>query len=385
MRTLTVGLIGKKFMGRTHTHSYIDLPLFADLDVQIRRKTLCGTDSEVEQVAKRWGWENWTTNWEDIIRDPEIDIVDIAAPSIVHAKIAIAAAEAGKHVLCEKPLALTLEDGKQMLEAARKNNIVNMIGFNYRGVPAVEFAKQLIAEGALGKILHFRGIYQQDWLTDPDYPVVWRLQRKHAGYGALGDTTSHVLDVLRFWLGEVDEVVCDQRTFYPERPQVVSSFGVSAQRGEAMQKVDVDDAACMLVRMKDHGCLGYVEATRNGTGHKNQNRIEVNGSKGSIIFNMEDLNVLEYYNVDDPIDRRGFRKIQVSEPFHPYMRDWWGAGHIIGYGDTFIHQAYNFIKAICDGSEASPSFEDGYKNQIILEAAQRSYEQHRWVKVSEIE
>lgn len=383
--SLRVGLIGHKFMGRTHTHAYTDLPIFADLKVRIDKAVLCARSPEAKTIAEEWGWQSWTPDWHDVVNDPSIDIVDIAAPSIIHAKIAIEAARQGKHILCEKPLALTLGDARAMLSAVQESGVVNMVGFNYRCVPAVEYAKQMIRDGTLGEILHFRGIYQQDWLTDPRYPVVWRLQRASAGYGALGDTASHVLDVLRFWLGEVEEIICDQRTFYPKRPRALASFGVKAESGQEMQDVDVDDASCMLIRMRDHACLGYVEATRNGTGHKNQNRIEVNGSKGSIIFDMENLNVLQYYAVDDREDQRGFRSIQISEPFHPYMQKWWGAGHIIGYGDTFIHQAYNFVNAICENRKATPDFEDGYCCQVLLEAAQRSFNQHRWVKISEID
>lgn len=386
MNTYRVGLIGHKFMGRTHTHAYSDLPLFADLNnVRVEKYIICANEPDIETVAGEWGWQSWTMDWKDVVNDPKVDIVDIAAPSILHAKIAIVAAKNGKHVICEKPMALTLEDARAMLDAVQEAGVKNMIGFNYRSVPAVAFAKKMIADGLIGNVLHFRGIYQQDWLTDPNYPVVWRLQRSAAGYGAHGDMGSHVLDVLRFWLGEVDEVLCDQRTFVSKRPVALASFGVSgAQAGTELVEVDVDDASSMLLRLRDHNCLAYVEATRNGTGHKNQNRIEVNGSKGAIIFDMENMNHLQYYNVDDPESLRGFRTIQVSEPYHPYMAKWWGAGHIIGYGDTFIHQARNFIHALEEDMPASPSFEDGFRSQILLEACQRSYEEHRWVKVEEI-
>ena len=384
MRTINVGLIGHKYMGRAHTHGYTDMPLFTDIDVRVVKKVLCANEDSVEGVAMRWGWESWTLDWREVVNNPEIDMIDIAAPSILHSDIAIAAAKAGKHVMCEKPMAMNLKDAHRMLCAAEQAKIVNMIGFNYRCVPAVVLAKQMIADGKIGEIYHFRGVYQQDWLSDPEYPITWRLKKELAGSGTHGDMGSHVVDVMRYWLGEVKEVVCDQRTYYRQRPIARYSHGIEAEVSAEKGEVDVDDASMMIVRFRDNNGMGYVEATRNGTGHKNQNRIEVSGSKGALIFDMENLNVLQYFNVDDPAGLKGFRTIQVSEAMHPHMGNWWAPGHIIGYGDTFIHQARNFAEAILKGVPASPSFEDGYRCQLVLEAAQISHDERRWVQMSEV-
>lgn len=375
VKELKIGMIGNKWMGKAHTHGYTDIPLFTDLNARAIQEIICGRSADCEEIAKKWGWNRWTNDWHDIINDPEIDAVDICAPSILHAEIAIAAAKAGKHVLCEKPMAMNLASAREMVEVAKATGVVNMVGFNYRCVPAIVLAKKLIDEGAIGEVFHFRGVYPQDWQSDPNNPITWRSKRNLAGSGVHGDQGSHVIDVMRYWIGEVDEVVCDQRIYTKNR--------VNAATG-VLEEVDADDASAMIVRFKDSAAIGYVESSRNGTGHKNQNRIEVNGEKGSIIFNMEEMNVLQYYDATEKSDRRGFRTIQVTEPNHPYMRNWWAVGHIIGYGDTFIHQARNFVDAIANGKQVSPDFRDGYECQRILEAGQISYDEHSWVKIDDV-
>ena len=379
-----MGMIGAKYMGRAHTHGYTDLALFTDINAQFIKKTICATSPAVKETAERWGWESWTTDWRNIINDPEIDVVDIAGPSIIHSQIAIAAMKSGKHVLCEKPMAMNIDDAREMVRVAEEMGVVNMVGFNCRCVPAVELAKQMIDNGAVGRLYHFRGIYQQDWLSDPNYPITWRLKKDLAGNGVHGDQGAHVIDIMRYWIGEAAEVVCDQRIYYKKRPIAAYSHGILAQTGTEMSEVTADDASSMIIKFKDSDAMGYIESTRNGTGHKNQNRIEVSGEKGTIIFDMENMNVLQYYNAEDPIDQRGFKTIQVTEPNHPYMGNWWAAGHILGYGDTFIHQAKNLIEAIVEHREAKPNFKDGYECQRILEAGQISFEQHRWVSLEEI-
>ena len=382
MQRINIGLIGHKFMGKAHTHGYTDVSIFFKPEIEIVKHTICSNEESVKDIASQWGWKNVTLDWKDVVNNGEIDVIDIAAPSIMHAEISIAAANAGKNVFCEKPLALTLKDAKEMVEAVEKAGVVNMIGFNYRRVPALAFAKQLIEEGEIGEIFHFRGIYQQGWLSNPDFPLAWRLRKKDAGYGSHGDLGAHVIDIARFLVGEVDSVCCMQQTFYKQRPIPSLEDGLTAVAGEKMGEVDVDDASLMLLKFKNLKTMGYIEVTRYGTGHRNQNRLEINGSKGSIVFDMEKMNELEFYSTSDKPHLQGFRRIQVGEGVHPYTANWWPAGHIIGFGDTFVNQAYDFLVAIRDGKQVSPDFKDGYICQLILDAAQKSAEKGAWVQIN---
>ena len=382
MKKLNIGLIGHKFMGKAHTHSYTDVAIFFKPEIEVVKHTICANEESVKEMAAQWGWQNVTLDWKNVINSMEIDLVDIAAPSSIHAEVAIAAAEAGKHVFCEKPLALTIEDAEKMVSAAKKAGVVNMIGFNYRRVPALALARQLIIDGEIGEIFHFRGIYQQGWLSDPDFPLAWRLRKKDAGYGAHGDLGAHVIDMARYLIGEIDEVCCMQQTFYEERSIPSLEDGLVAVAGNKMGKVDVDDTSLMLLKFKGNKTVGYIEVTRYGTGHRNQNRIEINGSKGSIIFNMERMNELEFYSTSDKSHVQGFRTIQVGESVHPYTGNWWPAGHIIGFGDTFVNQAYDLICAIRDNKKVSPDFSEGFTCQQVLESAQKSAETNKWVKIN---
>jgi len=381
MKEIRVGLIGHKFMGRAHTHAYTDLPIFFDPGIEVVKKIVCSNEESVIDIAKRWHWEKYSLDWQEVVQDPEVDLVDIAAPSAIHAQIAIAAAKAGKHIFCEKPLALNLEDAKAMVNAVEKADVVNMIGFNYRRVPAIALAKKLINDGEIGEIYHFRGIYQQGWLVDPNFPLAWRLRKEKAGYGSLGDLGAHVIDLARYLVGEIDEVLCTERTFIKERPKPIVEDGLVAIAGKERGKVDVDDAAAFLAHFKNMETIGYLEMTRYGTGHRNQNRIEINGSKGAIIFDMEKMNELEFYRGSDPSHIQGYRRIQVGEGVHPYMANWFPAGHIIGYGDTFVNQAYDLITAIKEGKKITPDFNDGLICQQILEAADKSVRTKKWEKV----
>lgn len=282
---------------------------------------------------------------------------------------------------CEKPLALTIQDAKQMVEAVQKAGVVNGVGFNYRKVPALSLAKRMIEDGLIGEIYHFRGIYQQDWLVDPNYPIVWRLQKKEAGYGSHGDLGAHVVDIARFLVGDISEVCCLQETFISQRPKLAAADGLRAIPGKEYGDVDVDDASMFMLRFSGKKTLGYLEVTRYGAGHRNQNRIEVNGSNGSLIFDMENMNELLYYSTKDNPGLQGFKRIQVGEIDHPFMSNWWPAGHLIGYGETFVNQAYDFICAIRDGKSATPDFMDGYICQLILDAADRSAKNRTWIKI----
>ena len=264
MDRIRVGLIGHKFMGRAHTHAYTDLPIFFDMGVEVVKRSLCSPEDSAEAAARRWGWQKWVRDWRELVADPEIDLIDIAAPSRLHAEVSIASLRAGKHVFCEKPLALTIEDARRMADAAQSAGVVHMIGFNYRKVPALALAKKLIDAGEIGDIYHFRAIYQQGWLVDPGFPLAWRLRKSEAGYGSHGDLGAHVVDMARFLVGEITEVSCTQRTFITERPKPVLEDGLVAVAGTEKGTVDVDDASSMLLRFADRKTMGYIEVTRYG-------------------------------------------------------------------------------------------------------------------------
>ena len=381
---IRVALIGHKFMGRAHTHGYTDVPIFFDPPLTPVKKVLCARSSEARDIARRWGWEHYEADWRKVVERDDVDLVDIGAPSTIHKEVAIAAAKNGKHIFCEKPLALTLEDAREMLEAVQEASVKHMIGFNLRRVPALALAKKMIDDGELGQIFHFRCCFQQSWLVDPGFPLVWRLRKADAGYGSHGDLGAHIVDIARWLVGEFAEVVCLQTTFVKERPLAAIEDGLYAEAGEGRGEVDVDDASLWLIRFAKGAAVGTLEVTRYGTGHRCQNRIEVNGSRGSVIFDMERMNELEFYSTSDPAHQQGFRRVQVSEACHPYMANWWPPGHIIGFGDTFVNQAYDFITAIAEDRDASPDFLDGLRAQEVLEAAQRSAETKRWVNVKEV-
>jgi predicted dehydrogenase len=273
-------------------------------------------------------------------------------------------------VLCEKPLANTVKDAERMLAAVTKAGVTHMICHNYRRIPAVMLAKQLIAEGQLGEIRHFRGTYLQDWITDPKFPMVWRLDKKQAGSGALGDLAAHSIDLARFLVGEISEVAGDMKTFVKTRPL--------PDNPKKTGRVTVDDAATSLVRFRN-GAIGTIEATRMAAGRKNYNRFEINGSRGSLAFDLERMNELEVYFESDPANARGFRRILVTEPGHPFFKAWWPAGHIIGYEHTFIHTVYDLLEAMADGKVPKPNFEDGVRNQRVLGAIEKAAATRRWV------
>jgi predicted dehydrogenase len=370
-RTVNVALIGYAFMGRAHSNAYRQVTPFFSPRLTPRMKVLCGrTRSSVEKAARQLGWEEAATDWRDVVRRPDIDIVDISTPGDSHAEIAIAAARAGKAVFCEKPLANSVRDAERMLAAAEKARVVHMICHNYRRAPAVMFAKHLIASGRIGEVRHFRGTYLQDWINDPKFPLVWRLDRKHAGSGALGDIGAHVVDLARFLVGEIAEVSGDLRTFIKTRPL--------PDKPRSRGRVTVDDAAAAVVRFSN-GAMGTIEATRLAPGRKNHNRFEINGSLGSLAFDLERMNELELYVESDTTTERGFRRILVTESDHPFVKAWWPPGHIIGYEHTFTHTVFDLLEAVADRKVPQPSFVDGVRNQRVLDAIERSARTRRWV------
>ncbi len=385
-RKLNVALIGYQFMGKAHSNAYRQVArFFDDLEVEPVLKVICGRNEEnVRKAAQKYGWEEYDTSWERVVERKDIDLVDVSVPGNMHAPIAIAAANAGKMVLCEKPLANTLAEARQMYEAVQKNKVPNALCHNYRFAPAVQLAKQLIDEGRIGKIYHFRGTYLQDWIVDPNFPLVWRLQKEVAGSGAHGDLNAHLIDMARFLVGEITEVSGMMETFIKQRPKLAASDDrLGGVASSEMGEVTVDDAALFLVRF-DNGAIGSIEATRFALGRKNYNRFEINGSKGSLVFNMERMNELEVYFQDDPPHVRGFRVVQASDSMHPFMSAWWPVGHIIGYEHTFINLVYTMLKAFDKGEVFKPDFEDGVRNQAVLEAVDISSQQKRWVSISEL-
>ncbi len=383
-KRINVGLIGFKFMGKMHSNAYQRVRMFFDSPVEMHMKVVCGPLEEeawLKAAGAKLGWEECVVSWEKLLERPDIDMIDITAPSNVHKEIAIRAAQAGKHVFCEKPLAFTSRDALEMWQAAERNNVKHGVGFSSRFAPAVQLAKSLIAEGKIGRIFHFRGSFLQDWIIDPEFPLVWRLDKKLCGSGSLGDLGAHVIDLARFLVGEFDSVVGMNETFIRQRPLVETMTGLSAKakEGGPTGEVTVDDATLFLARFKN-GALGSFESSRFANGHRNSLGFEINGSKGSLKYDLERLNELQYYSSEDAAEAQGFRTIQVTESLHPYMKAWWPAGHVLGLEHTFVHELYEFGQAIGNDQPASPSFEDGVKCCQVIDAVDQSIAEHCWVK-----
>ncbi len=373
MKEISVAMIGTKFMGKAHGHSYHTVASMFPECPKPRMRVICGRDrAGAEAMAKRFGWEEVSTDWEEVVRRKDIDAVDISTPGDLHAPIAIAAAQNGKHILCEKPLANNLAEARAMTEAVRKAGVVNVVQFNYRRVPAIVLARQVIEEGRLGKILHFRARYLQDWAMSEDLPALWRFDKNAAGTGTLGDLGAHIVDLCHYLAGDVTEVCGLLETFIKDRP---------ALDGKGRKPVTVDDAALFIGRLKG-GAVAAFEATRFAPGRKNFNAFEVNGTKGSLAFNMEQLNELELYSADDPPHARGFRNILVtSGNVHPYVANWWPEGHIIGWEHSHTHMIHDFLQGIAKGQSPHPTFEDGLKCQAVLDAVERAVASRRWEAV----
>lgn len=386
MSDLRFGLIGYKFMGRMHSKAHTEVPMYMDPPMGVVKKVLCGRDPEwVKQSAAKLGWEETETDWRKLVTRDDIDVVEITAPSDYHKEIALAAAANGKHIYCEKPLALNLADAREMVEAVQKAGVRHQIGFNYRFSPALVLAKHLIDSGKLGKIYHVRGVFLQDWGIDPNSPFVWRFNKAICGSGSLGDLGAHVIDAARYLVGEFKSVTGMSKTFIKQRPEASRMEGLTgtADKDAPMHEVTVDDGTCFVCEF-DNGALGTFEATRFSMGHKNDMRIEVNGEKGSIYFEFERMNELNYFSAEDEPGTQGWRKIQVTEGMHPYIKYWWPAGHVIGLSETFAHELYEFICHVADGTDCEPSFVDGMKCVQIMEAVDLSIERRAWVDVASL-
>ncbi|TWT88482.1 1,5-anhydro-D-fructose reductase [Pseudobythopirellula maris] len=385
MASINVGLVGYKFMGKAHSNAYMTAPKFFDMPAPPVMKAVCGRDAAaVKEFADTFGWESTETDWRQLIARNDIDMIDVGSPGDTHAAIAIAAAEAGKHVFCEKPLANSLADAKEMLAAVRKAGVRHMVNFNYRRCPAVSLAKQMIEAGEIGEVRQFRAVYLQDWLVDPLFPMNWRMRKEIAGSGAHGDLNAHLIDLARFLVGEVTDVVGMMKTFITERPEEGASTGLSATAGEGMGQVTVDDSALFLARFAG-GALGSFEATRLAPGRKNYNRFEISGSKGSLVWMFEDMNELQYYSCDDADGRQGFRKILATEGSHPYVAAWWPPGHILGYEHSFVHAIHDFCQAVSSGDDCRPDFRDGAQCVAVLDAVEKSVETKAWQSVETVE
>jgi predicted dehydrogenase len=384
-KTLRVGMIGYGFMGKAHSNAWRQAPYFFPLKARIELHTICGrTPAKVQAARSQFGWQFAATDWREVVESPLIEIVDIATPNDSHAEIALAAARAGKHVLCEKPLALNVKQAEAMLAAVEKAKVVHMVCHNYRRVPAIAQAKKMIAEGTLGHIYHFHARYAQDGLVDPEAPMKWKLQKEIAGSGALGDINVHIIDLARYLVGEFKEVCGMMETFIKERP-LPPEPGASLTPGAKSlkrAKVDVDDTVLMIGRF-ENGALANLEATRYAAGRRNQISFEINGSKGSLYFDFEDMNRLQFFETSNPPDRQGFRDILVlqSNGVHPYVGHWWRGGHGIGYEHTFVHAMADFVNACIDHKPLQPNFEDGLKNQRVLAAVEESAQTRKWVKL----
>jgi len=375
-KPLRVGMIGYGFMGKVHSHAFRSVnPFFPDAP-QVEMTVICGRDAAaLESARQTFGWREAETDWKKVVARPDIDIIDICTAGDTHAEIAQAALAAGKHVICEKPLANSVAEAEAMAASARSaanNGVFAMVAFNYRRVPALAYARKLIADGKLGTLFHVRANYLQDWIIDPEFPLVWRLQKDKAGSGALGDIGAHIVDVAYFLTGsKITSVSGRLKTFIKERPLPGAYTGLVAGASAGRGPVTVDDSAVFTAEL-DNGALATFEATRFAAGRKNGMSIEINGSKGSLYFNFEDMNELLVHDHTAPSYEAGFRKVLATDGAHPYVAAWWPPGHILGYEHTFTHEVYDFLTCVAEKKQPSPSFDDGLYIQKVLDAVEAS-------------
>ncbi|MBS3734608.1 MAG: Gfo/Idh/MocA family oxidoreductase [Phycisphaerae bacterium] len=390
-KQINIALIGQGFMGRTHSNAWTQVTRFFDPPIRPVLHTACGrSEKALRAFAKRWGWANVSTDWKQLVASDEIDLVDILTPNHVHAPMAEAALKAGKHVLCEKPLAGTLDDARRMVQAARRANGRTFVCFNYRRCPAVALAHQLVRKGKLGEIRHVRAWYLQDW-ADESVPLMWRFDKKHAGSGAHGDLNAHIVDMTRFVTGEeITEISgAIAETFIKQRKRMTGAAGggiaAGATSAKKTGKVTVDDTVLFLARFSG-GAVASFEAARQATGHKNSNGWEINGTKGALRFDFERMNELEYYDATVPPATQGWSTILATESDHPYVGAWWPPGHIVGYEHGFTHQAYDVLRALAGRKPTvpQPDFADAYQTQRILAAALKAAKDKKPVKVSTV-
>jgi len=376
-RRIGVGLLGYAFMGKAHTNALKKIPyIYWPPTVIPELVSVCGSREEgVREAASRYGYDHYTTDWKELVSDPQVEVFDNVGPNNLHAEPCIAAAKAGKHVLCEKPLARNAQEAKRMWDAVKAAEVKHMCGFSYRFVPAIRLAKEMIDAGEIGEIYHFRASYQQEWIMDADFPQVWRLNKGISGSGALGDLGAHIIDLGRFLVGEPEAISATTRTFIPERP---------SPDGKGTVKVDVDDAFEAIVRFSN-GAVGTLEASRFCSGRKNHMTFEINGSKGSLAFDLEKLNSLQVYLREEANPQlHGFREVLVTESDHPFYSVWWPHGHVLGWEHAHIHEINHFLSAIARDESVEPygaTFEDGYKAAVVCDAILASAETHSEQKI----
>ena len=376
-----IGLIGTKFMGKVHSRAYRDAMALFDVQTQPEMRVICGRDEEgTRAAAERYGWQAHSTDWKEVVQRDDIQVIDISTTGNVHTPIAIAAAQHGKHILCEKPLANSLDDARSMVRAVEASGVINTVCFNYRRVPAVALARQLIEEGELGRIHHWRAVWLEDWALNPKTPLVWRFESEKAGSGSLGDLGSHLIDLANFLVGPIQETIGMTETFIKERPLLPEHQTPKRSTGP----VTVDDGALFLARF-ENGALGSFEATRFAGGNRDRFIFEINGSQGSLYFDFQRMNELRFYSSSDPVRHQGYRTIVVGQLDHPYVGNWWPTGLGLGYDAAFVHTIYDFLNGVACGKSAQPDFRQGLRVQTALEATARSIEERRWVSISEVE
>jgi len=365
-----IGMIGQAFMGKAHSNAWKQMPyIFWPPAAIPKLVTICGVHEEaLKESAKRYGYEKYTTNWKDVIKDEKVQVVDIGTPNYLHAEISIEAAKAGKNIICEKPLARNSKEAKEMRDFIKKAGVKNICCFNYRTVPAIVLIKNLIMDGKLGRIYHYRARYLQEWIMDPNFPMIWKLKKNECGSGALGDLGSHIIDLGRFLCGEIKAVMATSATFIKERYN---------EQTKTKEKVEVDDAIASVLEF-ENGAIGTIEASRFCAGRKNYNTIEINAENGSIWWDLENMNNLwVFWRNESPIETQGFHCVNVTESYHPYYDKWWPHGHIIGWENTFVHIVYNMTEAVINNKPVEPyiaTFEDGYRNAVISDAIIKSSE-----------
>jgi predicted dehydrogenase len=375
-KPIRIGLIGYGFMGRAHSNAYLKVGRFFDLPYECVLQAVCARDeAKVRDFAQRWGYASVETDWRKLVQRDDIDLVDICVPNHLHAEIAVAAARAGKMILCEKPLAMNAAEGRKMVAAVEKAGVPNMVWYNYRRVPAVTLAKQLVDEGRLGRIFHYRAKFLQDWTINPDLPqggtALWRLDVKAAGSGVTGDLLAHCIDTALWINGRIEKVCAMTETFIKERKHVVTG---------KVEKVGIDDACAFLARF-ENGSLATFESTRYARGHKALYTFEINGEHASLFWDLHDLHRLQYFDHRDPSLVRGWRSIHVSDSDQPYMKHWWVPGLQIGYEHSFVHQVADFLKGLETGQPARPTFRDALETQLVCDAVLKSARTGRWEKV----
>jgi len=373
-----IGMLGYAFMGKAHSQAYIDLPIFFwPPPAKPKLVAICGRNEKlVSEASKRYGYKRYYTDWRSLIKDDDVQLFDNGASNNMHMEPCIAAAEAGKHIFCEKPLSTNADNAKKMLDAVRKAKVKHMVGFNYRFVPAVRLARKLIEEGYLGRIYHYRARYLQEWIMDPNFPLIWKLQREIAGSGPIGDLGSHIIDLGRFLIGEIKSTSSITTTFIKERP--------IPDQPDRKGKVTVEDAFEAAVEFQN-GAVGTLEATRFAGGRKNFNSFEINGEKASIEFNLERLNELRFYNLEEKSQEvMGWHDILVTESYHPFIEHYWPHGHIIGWEHTFINEVCHILNAIVNDEEVGPyaaTFEDGYRCNVVMDAIIESAREGRRIAI----